>query len=107
MADEKFKGSVKVQHPEDRKTKVEVTYKAETDKDGGLTVKLQVEGERATQVHTIREAMEQEEAAGRDARKKLQEDIQKAIQNQAEDILNNRAKSSSKVFKSMSDYIRS
>jgi hypothetical protein len=106
MGDDSFKGSVKIGNPEDKKQKVEVTYKAETDDKGKLTVKLKVEGEHATQIHTIAEAIEKEDADNKAARRKTQQDVQKAIQNQAEEIYNNRMKSSNKAFKTMSDYIR-
>jgi hypothetical protein len=105
MGDDSFKGSVKIENPEDKKSKVEVTYQADTDKDGQMTIKIKVEGERATQTHTIREAAE-EDAKKRSDRRKTQQDVQKAIQNQAEDIYNNRMKSSNKAFKTMSDYIK-
>jgi hypothetical protein len=106
MGDDSFKGTVKIEHPEDKNTKVEVTYRAETDKDGQMTVTLKVEGERAVQTHTIREAMEEDDRKKKDARRKLQQDTEKAIQNLAEDIINNRQKSSDKSFKTMNDYIK-
>ena len=107
MGDDSFKGSVKIDHPEDKKANLEVRYRAETDKDGKLTVTLKVDGERGTQTHTIREAMEEEERKNRDARRKLQQDIQKAIEKQAEDIYTNREKSTTKTHKTMMDFIKS
>lgn len=106
MGDDSFKGTVKVEHPEDRKAKIEVRYQAETDKDGQLTVTLKVEGERGTQIHTIREAMEEEERQKKDTRRKLQQEVEKAIEKQAEEIYTNRQKSSTRAHKSMTDFIK-
>jgi hypothetical protein len=106
MPDDSFKGSVKVQHPEDKKAKVELKYKAETDKDGQMTVTIKVEGEREVHTHTIQEAMAQEEKDDRAARRKLMQETQKAIEAHAEDIITGRTRSTDRVFKSMSQYIK-